>query len=76
MKIAHTSKFVAGTIITLYTNNIFIYNTAEMFQGGVRFPTGSDSLRTPSGADQVQFLNRRYSPDGRNRYLFLCNALA
>ena len=42
----------------------------------MRFPTGSDSLRTPKGADQVQFLNRRYSPDGRNSHLFLRDALA
>ncbi len=31
--------------------------------GMVKIHTGSYSLRTPSGADEVKFLNRRYSPD-------------
>lgn len=39
----------------------------NLFQGEVQFLTGGDSPRTPKGADQVEFLNRRYSPDGRNK---------
>ena len=63
--------FPAVQKLFLYLWKNIDYNLSEMFQGGVRFPTGSYSLRTFFKADQVKFLDRRYSPDGRNSYMFL-----
>ena len=39
----------------------------NLFQGEVKFLTGGNSPRTPRGAEQVEFLHRRYSPDERNK---------
>lgn len=50
-----------------YFSNI-IYKKLIFLRGGVKFPTGSKSLRAL--AERVQFPYRRYSPDGRRKVCF------
>ncbi len=45
--------------------------TIKMLQGEVQILTGGIVREHAQRADKVQFLDRRYSPDGRSDYCFL-----
>ena len=55
----------------LLLGELVLHFCLHFLQGGVRFPTGGESPRTPQGADPVRFRGRRlksgWEKEGRHR---------